>query len=309
MLGEDNSHGYYTFTYDNKNAGTGKTVTCSGITLAGTDKANYSVSSSKTTTANITAKTLTITAANKSMTYGGSAPSYTYTSSGIVSGESPISGTATYTIKSGSTTVSNVSTANVGSYSIVPSGLTIGSNYTANYVNGTLTINKANASCTISASPTLTYPGSATGNITYSCTGDGALSVTSSDTSVITVGTVGTTSTRTLEANMKKYGKFKATSENTDIFIYPGYKFKMVDKLITNFHLPESTLIMLVSALSSKENVLNAYDIAVKIKEALSSNEMYMENAQSTAVTLISNLVKNLNPNIPDLNVEVEFME
>ena len=52
--------------------------------------------------------------------------------------------------------------------------------------------------------------------------------------------------------------------KDTQIFIYPGYKFKMVDKLITNFHLPESTLIMLVSALSSKENVLNAYETAVK---------------------------------------------
>lgn len=63
---------------------------------------------------------------------------------------------------------------------------------------------------------------------------------------------VGTTSTRTLEANMKKYGKFKATSENTDIFIYPGYKFEAIDCLITNFHLPKSTLLMLISALCFK---------------------------------------------------------
>ena len=62
---------------------------------------------------------------------------------------------------------------------------------------------------------------------------------------------VGTTSTRTLEANMQKYGKFKATHENTDIFIYPGYKYKAIDCLITNFHLPKSTLLMLISAFSN----------------------------------------------------------
>ena len=63
---------------------------------------------------------------------------------------------------------------------------------------------------------------------------------------------------------VKEEGIIEETSGWTNIFIYPGYKFKMVDKLITNFHLPESTLIMLVSALSSKENVLNAYETAVK---------------------------------------------
>ena len=63
---------------------------------------------------------------------------------------------------------------------------------------------------------------------------------------------VGTTSIRTLEANMKKYGKFTATSENTDIFIYPGYKFEAIDCLITNFHLPKSTLLMLISAFCFK---------------------------------------------------------
>ena len=75
---------------------------------------------------------------------------------------------------------------------------------------------------------------------------------------------VGTTSTRTLETIGDENGMVRAQSGWTNIFIYPGYKFKMVDKLITNFHLPESTLIMLVSALSSKENVLNAYETAVK---------------------------------------------
>ena len=75
---------------------------------------------------------------------------------------------------------------------------------------------------------------------------------------------VGTTSTRTLETIMTKYGKFKETAVWTDIFIYPGYKFKAVDAQITNFHLPKSTLIMLVSAFSTKEIILNAYNEAVK---------------------------------------------
>lgn len=75
---------------------------------------------------------------------------------------------------------------------------------------------------------------------------------------------VGTTSTRTLETVADKDGMIKAQSGWTNIFIYPGYKFKVVDELITNFHLPESTLIMLVSALAGKESVMNAYNTAVK---------------------------------------------
>lgn len=75
---------------------------------------------------------------------------------------------------------------------------------------------------------------------------------------------VGTTSVRTLESNITKYNEFKATKEETDIFIYPGYKFKAVDSLITNFHLPKSTLLMLVSALSSKEIIISAYNEAIK---------------------------------------------
>lgn len=77
---------------------------------------------------------------------------------------------------------------------------------------------------------------------------------------------VGTTSSRTLESVSDENGYISEISGWTNIFIYPGYKFKCVDCLITNFHLPESTLIMLISALSTKENVLNAYDIAVKEK-------------------------------------------
>ena len=77
---------------------------------------------------------------------------------------------------------------------------------------------------------------------------------------------VGTTSTRVLETVMTKYGEFRECSGWTDIFIYPRYKFKAVDRLITNFHLPKSTLVMLVSALAGKDNILNAYNIAVKEK-------------------------------------------
>ena len=74
---------------------------------------------------------------------------------------------------------------------------------------------------------------------------------------------VGTTSTRTLESIKVKYGEFRECSGWTNIFIYPSYEFKAVDALITNFHLPKSTLIMLVSALASREIVLNAYKEAV----------------------------------------------
>ena len=77
---------------------------------------------------------------------------------------------------------------------------------------------------------------------------------------------VGTTTTRTLETIMNKYGTFKKCSGNTDIFIYPGYEFKAIDRLITNFHLPKSTLIMLVSALAGKENIMKAYNEAVEKK-------------------------------------------
>ncbi|MCC0646930.1 tRNA preQ1(34) S-adenosylmethionine ribosyltransferase-isomerase QueA [Clostridioides sp. ZZV15-6598] len=75
---------------------------------------------------------------------------------------------------------------------------------------------------------------------------------------------VGTTSCRTIESACDENGKMKETSGWTDIFIYPSYKFKVLDRLITNFHLPESTLIMLVSAICGKDNVLNAYNEAVK---------------------------------------------
>ena len=77
---------------------------------------------------------------------------------------------------------------------------------------------------------------------------------------------VGTTSCRTLESATGEDGILKATSGWTDIFIYPGYRFKMIDGLITNFHLPESTLLMLVSALAGKENIMKAYEEAVKEK-------------------------------------------
>ena len=77
---------------------------------------------------------------------------------------------------------------------------------------------------------------------------------------------VGTTSTRTIESAADENGKLHACSGDTEIFIYPGYKFKILDELITNFHLPESTLVMLVSALAGRDHVLEAYRQAVEAK-------------------------------------------
>ena len=76
---------------------------------------------------------------------------------------------------------------------------------------------------------------------------------------------IGTTSCRTLESIADENGVLREKSGTTDIFIYPGYKFRIVDNLITNFHLPESTLLMLVSALAGKENIMRAYDQAIKM--------------------------------------------
>ena len=75
---------------------------------------------------------------------------------------------------------------------------------------------------------------------------------------------VGTTSCRTLESLVNDDGSFEAKSKWTDIFIYPGYKFKAMNGLITNFHLPESTLVMLVSAFAGREHILSAYEQAVQ---------------------------------------------
>lgn len=75
---------------------------------------------------------------------------------------------------------------------------------------------------------------------------------------------VGTTSVRTLESVMKEYGEFKECTGDTSLFIYPGFKYKAVDCIITNFHLPKSTLIMLVAAFTTRRMILNAYDHAVK---------------------------------------------
>ena len=75
---------------------------------------------------------------------------------------------------------------------------------------------------------------------------------------------VGTTSCRTIESAADENGKLKACSGWTEIFIYPGYRFKTLDCLITNFHLPESTLLMLVSALAGKEHIMHAYETAVQ---------------------------------------------
>lgn len=91
---------------------------------------------------------------------------------------------------------------------------------------------------------------------------------------------VGTTSCRTVESAADENGRLKACCNNTEIFIYPGYKFKILDALITNFHLPESTLIMLVSALAGRENVLAAYKEAIKERYRFFSfgDAMYIGN-------------------------------
>ncbi len=77
---------------------------------------------------------------------------------------------------------------------------------------------------------------------------------------------IGTTSVRTLESNYQKYGCFKEEHSSTHIFIYPGIEIKSIDHLVTNFHLPKSTLVMLVSAFSSKEQIMNAYKVAIENK-------------------------------------------
>lgn len=96
---------------------------------------------------------------------------------------------------------------------------------------------------------------------------------------------VGTTSCRTLESLVNDDGTFEAKSRWTDIFIYPGYTFRAMDALITNFHLPESTLVMLVSAFAGRENVLNAYRIAVEEKYRFFSfgDAMYIGNIHGNA--------------------------
>lgn len=91
---------------------------------------------------------------------------------------------------------------------------------------------------------------------------------------------VGTTSTRTMETIMNKYGEFKECQGETNIFIYPPYKFKAIDAQITNFHLPKSTLIMMISALCSREMILNAYKVAIENKYRFFSfgDSMFIDN-------------------------------
>lgn len=98
----------------------------------------------------------------------------------------------------------------------------------------------------------------------YQVTQDAAETINSTKAAGGRVICVGTTSCRTIESAADLNGKVIAGSGDTEIFIYPGYQFKVLDSLITNFHLPESTLIMLVSALAGRENVLNAYHMAVQ---------------------------------------------
>ena len=97
----------------------------------------------------------------------------------------------------------------------------------------------------------------------YTMTAEAAKTLNDSKAAGGKVISVGTTSTRTLETIIHDHGEFKEASGFTDIFIYPGFEYKAVDVLITNFHLPKSSLVMLVSAFSSREHILNAYAHAV----------------------------------------------
>ncbi|MBQ9011710.1 MAG: tRNA preQ1(34) S-adenosylmethionine ribosyltransferase-isomerase QueA [Bacilli bacterium] len=98
----------------------------------------------------------------------------------------------------------------------------------------------------------------------YSMSKDTALLLNKTKKNGGKIISVGTTTTRTLETIMNLYGEFKECNGFTDIFIYPGYEFKAIDKLITNFHLPKSTLVMLVSALADKDNIMKAYNEAIE---------------------------------------------
>lgn len=100
----------------------------------------------------------------------------------------------------------------------------------------------------------------------YSVSADAAKMINDTKAAGGRVICVGTTSCRTVESVMQKYGEMRECSDDTGIFIYPGYSFKCMDALITNFHLPESTLIMLVCAFAGYENTMNAYKIAVEEK-------------------------------------------
>lgn len=106
---------------------------------------------------------------------------------------------------------------------------------------------------------------------------------------------VGTTSCRTLETFAREDGSFAASSGWTDIFIYPGYRFKAMDALVTNFHLPESTLLMLVSAFAGRENVLRAYEMAVR--------ERYRFFSFGDAMLIASGIGENSeNPEKPEIS-------
>ena len=100
----------------------------------------------------------------------------------------------------------------------------------------------------------------------YEITPDSAEKINAAKASGGRVICVGTTSCRTIESAADEMGVVHPGSGDTDIFIYPGYSFKVLDCLITNFHLPKSTLLMLVSALAGKEHILAAYEEAVKEK-------------------------------------------
>ncbi len=100
----------------------------------------------------------------------------------------------------------------------------------------------------------------------FEITGEASEKINNAIKSGKNIVAVGTTSVRTLETVMNKYGKIIPVKDSSELFIYPGYKFKIINKLITNFHLPKSTLLMLVSALAGKDFIFQAYEEAIKNK-------------------------------------------
>ena len=131
---------------------------------------------------------------------------------------------------------------------------------------------------------------------------------------------VGTTSCRTLESATGEDGVLKAGSGWTDIFIYPGYRFKMIDALITNFHLPQSTLLMLVSALAGREHILAAYEEAVRERYQLWGCHVHRVTGQGVSRNLAGTMLGNAcvslfnfknccfcGPRLPDFGVGGSF--
>ena len=223
--GGSSPSGDITYTYYTDSGLTTKTPTSTGATEVGgapknagtyyvtatiAHRGNYYSRTSSAVKLVVNKVTLTVTAVNKTMTYGGTVPTYTYTATGYVNSEtaSVLSGTVKYTVKNRSGTVVTVSaTTSAGTYTITPSGLSA-TNYNITYKAGTLTINKARATMTVSDASKIIEDGSSS-TFTYTYEGDGAVTVKSSDTSIATCSV--NTSTKTVTVNALKTSTKAAT--------------------------------------------------------------------------------------------------